>query len=234
MPICFLYPAFVEKHTERQKGIKPQGMTIVTVVPQPWPQPQLQLSASLCPGKWVKHKRCSGLVDTTHTTDGAAVLLIDILLGYGAGLGRWLLTVICCCSLLLLLGHKEAQCRAEEAEWNSQAAGSHRLSQTARQPQLTFPPSNGLRSPGRPRVRSDRPRHTERQRGREEWRYWDIIPFPITLLFLSSISFCLLCWENSDYKNIIWLSLHPYMFLACYYSFTTLWLCPGMLQTYSE
>lgn len=31
MPICFLYPAFVGKHTERQKGIKPQGMTIVTV-----------------------------------------------------------------------------------------------------------------------------------------------------------------------------------------------------------
>lgn len=31
MPICFLYPAFVEKHIERQKGIKPQGMTIVTV-----------------------------------------------------------------------------------------------------------------------------------------------------------------------------------------------------------
>lgn len=31
MPICFLYAAFVVKHTERQKVIKPLGMTIVTV-----------------------------------------------------------------------------------------------------------------------------------------------------------------------------------------------------------
>lgn len=74
---------------------------------------------------------------------------IDIPRGCGAGLGPWLLTAICCRSLLLLLGHKEAQCRAEETEWSSQAAWASQSSQTARRPQLTFPPSNGLRSPGR-------------------------------------------------------------------------------------
>ncbi|CAB1455034.1 unnamed protein product [Pleuronectes platessa] len=55
--------------------------------------------------------------------------------------------------LLMHLGHKEAQCRAEEAQCRSQAAEPQSLSQTARQPQLTFPPfqmgcgaQGGLRS----------------------------------------------------------------------------------------
>lgn len=35
MPICLLYPAFVGKHTERNKEIKSLGMTIVTVSSAP-------------------------------------------------------------------------------------------------------------------------------------------------------------------------------------------------------
>lgn len=94
MPICFLYPAFVMKHTERQKGIKPQGMTIVTVSSAPIlaSAPASALSSSLYwqtseSPQWVKPKRCPVLVGTSHMTDGAAVLLIDILLGCSVGLG---------------------------------------------------------------------------------------------------------------------------------------------------
>ncbi len=159
-------------------------------------------------------------------TDGAAVLLIDILRGCGAGLGPWLLTAICCRSLLLLLGHKEAQCRAEEAEWSSQAAGPHSPSQRARQPQLTFPPSNGLRSPGGPQVRSNRPRHTERQRGREEWR-GDIVPFPSAQLLLTSLNFGLFCWENNSIKKLNWLSLYVFLDYYCFLSIHdgSAWCC---------
>ncbi|KAF3834913.1 hypothetical protein F7725_027471 [Dissostichus mawsoni] len=42
-------------------------------------------------------------------------------------------------SLLLLLGHKEAQCRAEEAEWSSQAAGPHSQTATAHIPSFKWP-----------------------------------------------------------------------------------------------
>lgn len=93
----------------------------------------LQLLSVLASGWRIRDARVwpESSHDSHRMTDGAAVLLIDILLGCGVGLGPWLLTAICCCSVLLLLGHKEAQCQADEAEWSSQAAGPHSLSQTA-------------------------------------------------------------------------------------------------------
>lgn len=53
---------FCQKHTERKKEIKPQGMTIVTVSGAPT---MASTSASACSSSmpvWVNHKRCRGLV----------------------------------------------------------------------------------------------------------------------------------------------------------------------------
>lgn len=95
MPVCFLYPAIVGKHTESKKGTEPQGMTIVNSEQCPYSglSPSFSPSAPPCPGKpvislvCVRRERCPGPVAVSLVTDGAAVLLIDIPPGYVGGLG---------------------------------------------------------------------------------------------------------------------------------------------------
>lgn len=167
---------------------------------QPWPHPQP--SAPPCPGKPVNHQcgwsiRCPCLLGCI-SHDGWSCYPPH---WYSARLWCWARS-------LTLNGYLLPQSPPASGAQRGSVSGrrgwmelpsgrASQPSQTARQPQLTFPPSNGLRSLGRLQVRSDRPGHTERQRGREEWR-GDIVPFPSTLLFLTSLSFSLLCWENSD------------------------------------
>lgn len=80
MPIWFLYPAFVVRHTDREKGMKPQGMTIVTACSAP------TLASALCsfstatkPANHPQSGRSAGdaqaLVGVSHMMDGVAVLL---------------------------------------------------------------------------------------------------------------------------------------------------------------
>lgn len=91
MPVCFLYPAFVGKHTERQKGRKPRGIVTVSSAPnlglnRTASAPQL-LPALANPKVGETARDDPGLVGVSRMMDRAGVLLIDILRGFDGGLG---------------------------------------------------------------------------------------------------------------------------------------------------
>lgn len=88
MPICFLSPAFVGKLSEGQKTDRATRDDHCDSKQRP----NSGLSSDFGPqlpsvlASW-RSTRCLGLAGTSHMTDGAAVLLIDILLSCRAGRG---------------------------------------------------------------------------------------------------------------------------------------------------
>lgn len=132
--ICFLYPDFFlflgNSLNKRDKTTRDDQRN--SCAPTLTPTPILILvsaAEAVKPGLYM-----------WRDGDGAAVFLIEILLHCVGGRGLRLRAAIC---FFLLLGHKEAQCRAEETEWSSQVAEPRSRGQIARRPGLTFPSSNG-------------------------------------------------------------------------------------------